>query len=723
MRGALAAQSLLAVSPAASPVGGRELTSVAVRAFIAVATRTAPSDSDRMTNTTTDPVGTLDVALAHASRLLEARPALAAEQAIEILKVVPGQPTARLLLAVARRSLGALDEALAMLQDLVIAQPAFALAHYELGRTLRALARSGEAIAPLTRAVELKPDLGPAWLALGELYADVGDARGADAAYSEHVKCSTRDPRLLAAAGALYANELPQAESLLREHLRETPNDVAALRMLAEVAARLRRYRDAEVLLERCLELAPSFLPARHNLALVLHRENKAQAALTTIDQCLAIEPRQVSFRNLKAAILGTIGEYEESLQLYRGVLEEYPHHPKVWMSYGHALKTSGPDQEGIRAYRRSIELQPDLGEAYWSLANLKTFRFTPSDVRAMRAALARPELDVGERLHFHFALGKALEDSGDFEESFEHYDAGNRLRRAELQYDADENHARLARSRALFTNEFIARRADAGCSAPDPIFIVGLPRSGSTLLEQILASHSRVEGTMELPDIIAMARGLAADATDTDGAAYPGVLAGLADARWRELGEEYLARTRIHRKQGKAFFIDKMPNNFVHLGLILLALPKAKIIDARRHPLACCFSGFKQHFATGQQFSYGLDDIGRYCRDYVQLMDHFDRVAPGRVHRVFYENMVDDTEQQIRDLLTYCGLDFEPSCLRFYENARAVRTASSEQVRRPIYRDGVDQWRHFEPWLTPLKLALGPVLDAYPDVPDLRDA
>jgi len=675
-----------------------------------------------MSTTTPDPVGTLDVALAHTARLLEARPALAAEQALEILKVVPGQPMARLLLAVARRRLGALDEALRMLQDLTLAEPVFAPAHFEMGLTLRELARSGEAIAPLRRAVTLKPDLAPAWLALGDLYTDVGDARAADGAYSEHVKCSTRDPRLLAAAAALYSNDLPQAETLLREHLREAPTDVAALRMLAEVAARLRRYRDAEVLLERCLELAPSFLPARHNLALVLHRENKAQAALAAIDQCLAIEPRQVSFRNLKAAILGTVGEYEESLNLYRAVLEEYPNHPKVWMSYGHALKTSGHDQEGIRAYRRSIELDPELGEAYWSLANLKTFRFTDHDVEEMRRNLANPAVEPGERLHFHFALGKALEDRAQFGESFTHYDAGNRLRRAELQYDADDNKARLARSRGLFTREFIAQRASAGCAAAGPIFIVGLPRSGSTLLEQILASHSQVEGTMELPDIIAMARGLASDAADNDAVAYPGVLANLTDERWRELGEEYLSRTAIHRKLGKAFFIDKMPNNFVHLGLILLALPNAKIIDARRHPMACCFSGFKQHFAMGQQFSYGLDDIGRYYLDYVRLMDHFDRVAPGRVHRVFYEKIVDDTQAQVRALLDYCGLQFEPACLRFYENSRAVRTASSEQVRRPIFRDGVDQWRNFEPWLAPLKEALGPVLEAYPAVPTFAD-
>jgi tetratricopeptide (TPR) repeat protein len=668
-----------------------------------------------------DPVGTLGVALAHAARLLDTQPKLAVEQAEEILRLMPGQPTAMLLLALAKRGLGAAEEALSLLQSLSSAQPGFALAHCELGVTLRGLGRSGAAIAPLHHAVALKPDLGAAWLALGDLYTDVGDLRNADAAYSQHIKCASRDPRMRAAGAALYANRLAEAESMLRAQLREKPTDVAALRMLAEVAARLRRYGDAEVLLRRCAELAPSFMPARQNLALVLHRQNKSAEALAEIDYCLSVEPRHISCRNIKAAILGAIGEYEGSLQLYREVLDAYPNQAKVWMSYGHALKTSGRDQEGIAAYRKSIELMPELGESYWSLANLKTFRFTAQERGAMRAALCAKTLDPQERFHFHFALGKALEDEGEFAESFEHYVEGNRQRRLNLRYDADAHHDRLQRSHALFTADFIRARKHVGCLAPDPIFIVGLPRSGSTLLEQILASHSQVEGTMELPDIIAMARGLASgadDAEDADAANYPGVLATLTPHQWRDLGAEYLERTRIYRKLGKPFFIDKMPNNFVHLGLILVALPNAKIVDARRHPLACCLSGFKQHFALGQHFSYSLEDIGRYYRDYVRLMAHFDRVAPGRVHRVLYEAIVNDTEAQVRALLDYCGLPFEPSCLRFYENSRAVRTASSEQVRRPIFRGGVEQWRNFEPWLLPLKQVLGPMLDAYPQVP-----
>jgi tetratricopeptide (TPR) repeat protein len=453
-----------------------------------------------------------------------------------------------------------------------------------------------------------------------------------------------------------------------------------------------------------------------------LHREGKASGSLAEVERLLAHEPRHASYRNLKAAILGSIGEYESSLALYKGVLRDFPNQAKVWMSYGHALKTAGHEQEGIAAYRKSIELEPLLGEAYWSLANLKTFRFTQHDVTAMQTALAKSdtELDNHERLHFHFARGKALEDAGDYAASFADYAEGNQLRRNEIHYDAVESGARLRRSRTLYTPAFLRERAGLGCEASDPIFIVGLPRSGSTLLEQILASHSQVEGTMELPDITSMARALTWSANEGETAKYPDVLAKLPPERWRSLGEEYLASTRIHRRRGTPFFIDKMPNNFAHLGLIHLALPNAKIIDARRHPLACCFSGFKQHFAEGQNFSYSLTDIGQYYRDYVEFMAHFDSVLPGRVHRVFYESLVEDTESEVRRLLDYCGLPFESSCLRFYENSRAVRTASSEQVRRPIFLDGVGQWRHFEEWLEPIKRAVGPVLEQYPGVPEV---
>ncbi|HWU70720.1 MAG TPA: sulfotransferase, partial [Pseudoxanthomonas sp.] len=493
---------------------------------------------------------------------------------------------------------------------------------------------------------------------------------------------------------------------------------VAAIRMLAELAARLGRYEDAEHLLARCLELAPNFHAARQNYALVLYRSNQPERALAEAERLLKQQPGNAAARNLKAVVLCRIGDYEPAIAIYRELLEQYPQQSRAWLSYGHALKTAGYQDQAIAAYRRCVELKPGFGEAWWSLANLKTFRFAAADLVAMRAQLQRTELSDDDRLQLEFAIGKALEDAGEYADSFAHYARGNAVRRAQLGYSADNTHARVQRIKRTYTREFFAAREGAGSDAPDPIFIVGLPRAGSTLLEQILSSHSQVEGTMELPEITSISRDLRLRGGGDSDMPYHDVVERLDRAELRALGEQYLANTRVQRKAGTPLFIDKMPNNFMHIGLIQLILPKARIIDARRHPLACGFSGFKQHFARGQGFSYSLDDLGRYYRDYVELMAHFDEVLPGRVHRVIYETMVGNTEAEVRRLLDYCGLPFEDACLRFFENARPVRTASSEQVRQPIYREGVDHWRHYEPWLSPLKSALGPVLDAYPAVP-----
>lgn len=660
----------------------------------------------------------LDEALAHGSALLARDPELAAEQAIEILKVRDRHPMALLLLAASHSARGNVEAALEILGPLSLDQPQSATAQLEYGLALGRARRGGEALAALRRAVTLKPDLPGAWLAIaGHLRATADDA-GADEAYGQHIRHSNRDPHLLAAAAALAGNRIPEAESLLREQLRQRPTDVAAIRMLAEVAARLGRDDDAVNLLQRCLELAPGFDAARQNYALVLNRAEKSTDALEQIDQLLAVEPANPGYRNLKAVILCRLGEYEPAIGIYACLLAEYPNHARIWMSNGHALKTTGHQERAIAAYRRSIELEPGFGEAYWSLANLKTFRFSAADIETMRSQLADPSLEANHRHHFEFALGKALEDVGEFPESFAHYRRGNTLRRATVAYSANDTSARTQRAKRVLDAEFFRQRRGFGAPDADPVFIVGLPRAGSTLIEQILSSHSAVEGTMELPEIISMTRSLRQLTDAPQSTTYHEVLAAQGAKEMRELGERYLERTRIHRKHGAPFFIDKMPNNFAHIGLIHLALPNARIIDARRHPLACCFSGYKQHFARGQNFSYDLDDIGRYYRDYVELMAHFDAVLPGRIHRVFYEDMVDDTEAQVRRLLAYCGLPFEDGCLRFFENSRPVRTASSEQVRQPIFRDGIDQWRNYEAWLGPLKAALGDVLDMYPSAP-----
>jgi len=566
--------------------------------------------------------------------------------------------------------------------------------------------------------LRVAPDLADGWRLLGDHLSAMGDTSGAAAAYASHIKASTRDPRLLAPAAALCEGRLAVAERLLRAHLKQFPTDVAAIRMFAELAARLGRLADAENLLARCLELAPDFTAARHNYAVVLHRQAKSVDALREVERLLVGDHRNPGYRSLQAAALARLGEYERSIATYAGLLADYPGQPKLWMSQGHALKTAGRQVESIVAYRRSIELAPSLGEAYWSLANLKTYRFAPAEIEAMGTQLERAELGAEDRLHFHFALGKAMEDAGDHAAAFAHYAEGNRLRRATLAYDADETTALVRRAQALFTPDFFASRRGSGAPAPDPIFVVGLPRSGSTLVEQILASHPAVEGTMELPDLLGLVRELSGRTRRSEPSKYPDALAELGPEALRALGERYLAQTRIQRKTDKPFFIDKMPNNWAHVGLIQLILPNARIVDTRRHPLSCCFSAFKQHFARGQGFTYSLEDIGRYYRDYAALMTHFDSVLPGRVYRVIYERMVEDTETEIRRLLTHCGLEYDERCLRFYENDRAVRTASSEQVRSPIFRDAVDHWRHYEPWLGPLRQALGPALDAYPDAP-----
>jgi tetratricopeptide (TPR) repeat protein len=520
-------------------------------------------------------------------------------------------------------------------------------------------------------------------------------------------------PRLIEAAVALNENRLDVAERLLKPHLKEDPFDARAIRMLGELAARIGRWRDAENLLRRAVELAPGFTAARANLALVLGRMGRPAEAMELLDDIFAQEPEELAHWNLKAATLGRLGNFEQGIELYEGVLARSPKQPRVLLSYGHMLKTVGRQADGIAAYRKALALKPTLGEAWWSLANLKTVKFDESDVAAMKAVLEDAELDEDDRLHLEFALGKAMHDSGRAKEAFGHYAAGNAIRLKQQPYRSGELSRTVDRCIEQFTEQ-VFRERTGGCEAADPIFIVGMPRAGSTLIEQILASHSKVEGTSELPDIPVLSR---------KAGRYPQGALKLSEDERRELGEDYLKRASVQRRTDRPFFIDKLPNNWLFVPFIQLILPNAKIVDARRHPLACCFSNFRQHYARGQPFTYDLTDVGRYYADYVRLMAHVDAVLPGRVHRVIYERMVDDTEAEVRALLDHCGLEFEPACLEFYKTDRAVRTASSEQVRRPIYKDATEEWRPYEPHLQPLKDALGAVLNAYPDVPSDFDA
>jgi tetratricopeptide (TPR) repeat protein len=548
------------------------------------------------------------------------------------------------------------------------------------------------------------PGNADAYRLLGAALRRTGEAEEAERAELDAISASVGDPELMRAAEALLDNDLPAAEQALRARLREKPSDVAAIRMMAELAGRLGRYPDSEVLLRRALALAPAFAPARANLATVLYKQNRPAEAIAELDR---LQDADASNQNLKAAALGRIGSYREAILVYEQVLAGVPSQPKVWMSYGHALKTVGRLEDGIAAYRRALTLAPGLGEVWWSLANLKIVKFGDEDVAAMEAALGAEGLGREDRYHLEFALGRAFEERKQYAESFAHYAEGNRLRGETIGFRADDVDALVDQSKRLFTADFFAERGGQGCVAPDPIFILGMPRAGSTLVEQILASHPEVEGTMELPDIPALARRLGKAGED-----YPACLASLDAAALRALGEEYLERTRIQRKTARPYFIDKMPNNWAHAGLIRLILPNARIIDARRHPLDCCFSNFKQHYARGQGFSYSLTDMGHYYADYVDLMGHFAAAMPDPPYLLIHERLIEDPEREVRALLDFLGLAFDPACLRFHENERAVRTASSEQVRRPLNRDGLGQWRPYEAWLDPLKTALGPALE-----------
>ena len=648
----------------------------------------------------------LSAAIQRGAEALATDPALAEQLAREVLKVAPADPRAGLILGSARRRLADPAGARAILEPLAKAYPRAANTQYELGATLGALGERASAIAALRQATALNRELPEAWRALGDQLFAVGDVGGAEAAYAEHQRAAVGDPALRPAADALFEGRLVAAEGLLRDHVKAHPGDVVGLRMLGEVFSRISRHGDAEILFARCLELLPSYDGARFGYANALFQQQKAAQAVPQVEYLLARDAADPAYQNLMAACLGLVGDFDGSIGIYQGLLAVHPKQPRIWLNYGHALRTIGRREEAVTAYKRCIALAPGIGDAYWSLANLKVASFTAEDETAMNVQLARTDLTSDDRLHLHYALGKALEDRGAYAASFEHYATGAKIRRLETPYDADEAHANIRRSVNLYTEELFTARAGHGSGSDDPIFIVGLPRSGSTLIEQILASHSAVEGTMELPDIGFIAASL--------GPRYPEILADLDAGQLAALGDSYIASTRIHRKLGRPLFIDKMPNNFHHVGLIHLILPNAKIIDARRHPLGACFSGFKQHFAQGQSFTYDLTDLGRYYRDYVELMGRFDAAVPGRVHRVIYEDLVDDTEARVRRLLDYCGLPFEAGCLKFYDNDRAVRTVSSEQVRRPIFREGLDQWRRYEAWLGPLKAALGPALEGW---------
>ena len=659
----------------------------------------------------------LDAALAHAAAMRGRDPQMALAQAREILKSVPGHPQAMLIEGQALQLIGDLPAARAVLIALAKAQPRSAMTAFELAMTHGGLGEHDLAAGALERSVTLKPDFLPAWHALPVALRAAGREREARNAEVRGVTASSRDPILLKAAMAMNDKDFATAETLLDERMKYMPRDAAALRLRGEVAWRQGDVDTAMVLLNRTLDIAPGFAAARELLLRIMQMGPDVPGALIHATELLEDDPDNPDHALLKASLQVRLGEQGAAAAIYRDLVARGHASRRVWLNLGHVEKTLGNQIDGIAAYRNALALDPALGEAWWSLANLKTVHLGPDDIAAMLAAQDKVE-DDDQASQLHFALGKAYEDAGDVAQSFDHYERANALRRKGLTYDEARIVGNAQDHATLFTAPFLASHAGTGCQANDPIFIVGLPRAGSTLVEQILSSHSQIEGTAELPDMMMIADRLHLRVADGEFASYPDLLRQMSGSDLARLGDEYLDRTRVHRKEGKPRFIDKMPNNWMHTGLIRLILTNATIIDARRHPMGGCFSGWKQFFARGQLFTYDLAEIGRYYRAYVEQMAAFDREAPGAVHRVIYEAMVGDTEGEVRRLLDHVGVPFEDDCLAFHRNKRAVRTASSEQVRQPIFTDGVDHWKQFEPYLGPLRDALGSVESAYPGVP-----
>lgn len=657
-----------------------------------------------MTETET---GAYQGAFEQAQRLLNAREfELALEQIDAILEVHPRDAKSSYLRAVILRHLGRHEEAVVLLASLAKGTQGVAVVQQELGHALHALGRIDDAIDALREAVKINPKLAASWKLLGESLHGEGEADEAAEAFRQAMLAAHTHPGIVKALDLVAQERFGMAEGICRDYLQRHPEDVTVIRLLAEIGIRLGIREDPELLLEDCLRLAPDYHLARSTYANALSQAQKYEKALAEIDYLEKVEPQNLSHSVLAASIEVMVGNYEAAVDRYDFLTRRFPQHAQLQNSYGHTLKTLGRQKEAIAAYRRAIAVKENMGDAYWNLANLKTFRFESEEVDRMRALIAEGESGSSDHFHLCFALGKALEDQGEYAESFHYYTLGNATKCKQEGYSADETSAQTEALVTRCTASLFADKESYGNSAPDPIFIVGLPRSGSTLLEQILASHSQVDGTSELREMIAIARRLGGKRNRGDVSLYPAILADLTSEQCRELGEEYVEQTRIQRGDAP-FFIDKMPNNFQHVALISLVLPNAKIIDARRHPMATCFSGFKQLFAAGQSFTYGQTDIARYYSDYARLMAHWDEVLPGKVLRVKYEHVISDVETEVRRILDYCDLPFEEACLSFHETQRAIRTASSEQVRQPIYSGAVEQWRHYEKHLEPMRLEL----------------
>ena len=591
--------------------------------------------------------------------------------------------------------------------------PDFARAHEGLAEALIMQGKLPEALETLRRAEKLEPGNAAVHMKIARVLTALGRDDEATPAFEASFKLTPHREDLVRGLRLQRMGNLKDAERIYRDVLVQDPDNVDALRLLAGVAMRAKQWGDAEVLLEKALRIAPDFYQGWMDLGHARQEQDRTDAALDAFRRAIKVEPGKPNGYAASGTALGMAGRHEEAIGYFDQAIERDERHAGALAGLGHVLKTIGRQDEAVAAYRRCIEHNPSFGEAWWSLANLKTFRFSDEEIAAMEALAGKEGLGNEPRANFQFALGKAWEDKGDYDRAFEWYRAGNENRREREMYDPVQTIDNYDQFITVFSREFLAGKSGVGCDSRAPIFIVGLPRSGSTLLEQILASHPDVEGTHELPDLSRTARSIGLGRNDRH--AYPRAVVELEADQCVELGEDYLRRSERHRALGRPRFTDKMPNNFVHVGLISLILPNAKIIDARRHPLDSCFGSYKQLFARGQPFTYDLFEVGEFYMQYLRLMEHWDTVLPGKVLRIQYEDVVADVETQVRRLLDYCELPWDDACLRFYESDRAVKTASSEQVRQPIYDSAQHRWRNYEKHLGPLIEVLEPALRELP--------
>ena len=636
-------------------------------------------------------------------------------RALTLLAELPENRDVLLLAATSQRCLGQIDAAMQTLDRLERLHPRFSRLHQERGMAFVGRRDAPNAIQSLLISVNINPALPASWTMLEGLYRMAGDLENAATAAAHVETLKALAPEIVAATSHFSDGDIGLAEQVIRPYLLKHGDDPEAMRLLARIGIEMEVLNDAQTLLEAVLERLPNYHAARYDYVQTLIKRQKHIEARAEVGKMLAIDPANADYLTMAANAEVGLGNSERALDIYAEMLRLQPQSWDVPLWMGHAQKTIGQVPEAVSSYRAAAAARPNFGDAYWSLANLKTYRFTDEEIARMRAEEGAPTTTPVDRFHLCFALGKALEDRGEFEQSWTFYKRGNALKRLESKYVPEITETNTEGQKRVCTAAFFAARAGWGDRRPDPIFVLGLPRAGSTLLEQILASHSQVEGTLELSDVQRAVLDIQGQGPKDDRPRYPDALADLSSEAFGAMGERYLNDTRAYRTD-KPFFIDKMPNNFRHVGLIHLMLPNAKIIDARRDPMSCCFSNLKQLYAQGQEFTYSVEDIARYYRAYLEVMRHWDEALPGRVLRVQHEDVIDDLEGQVRRILDYCGLPFEPGCIEFHKNKRAVRTPSSEQVRQPIFRDGLDNWKTYEPWLEPLKAALGDALITYRD-------